>query len=271
MNTLATRKDRHVSPTREKPKKSCLMGRGGSRCSLGRLWRGWPGSALTRRAPKEDPCGPRHRGPRERCGNPSSRGKAGRHSAFVDKLRDYGGHQVRRFLDIDWVKVAHSVTKDTFPEAGQRAALHTVHNPTDPISYGQAKEYTLLKYGHIPEGQGKEAFGPTLADYIWTEISVRAETCKQDAHYKAIDNGLWHTLGSYVEPPPSIRPCLPPNNDHGRNQVGNIYEALVGVVVGGQLPWPHGPVPHPYGSGPDRIRPVVAVRQVVLRRIPARG
>ena len=153
----------------------------------------------------------------------------GQHSAFVDKLRDYGGHQVQRFLDIDWVKVAHSVTKDIFPEEGQRAALHSVHKPTDPISYGQAKEYVLLKYGHIPEGRGTEAFGSTLADYIWTEISVRAETCKHDVHYKAVDNGLWYTLGSYVEPPPGIHPCLPPNNDHGRNQVGNIYEALVGL------------------------------------------
>ena len=153
----------------------------------------------------------------------------GQRSAFVDKLQDYGGHQVQRFLDIDWVKVAHSVTKDIFPERGQRAALHSVHTATDPISYGQAKDYVLLKYGHIPEGRGTETLGSTLADYIWTEISVRAETCQPDVHYKVVDNRLWYTLGSYVEPPPGIHPCLPPDNDHGRNQVGNIYEALVGL------------------------------------------
>ena len=36
-------------------------------------------------------------------------------------------------------------------------------------------------------------------------------------------------MGCYVEPPPGIHPCLPPDNGHGRNQVGNIYEALVGL------------------------------------------
>ena len=126
----------------------------------------------------------------------------GQHPAFVDKLRDDGGLQVQRSLDIDWVKVAHSVTKDIFPEEGQRAALHSVHRPTPPIGYGQARDYVLLRYGHIPEGRGAEAFGSTLADNIFTEVSVRAETCRPDVHYKVVDNRLWHTLGSYVEPPP---------------------------------------------------------------------
>ena len=64
-------------------------------------------------------------------------------STFVLKLQVYGSLSVQRFLDIDWVKIAHSVTKDIFPERGGRAALHTVHSPTPPISYGQARDYVL--------------------------------------------------------------------------------------------------------------------------------
>ena len=116
--------------------------------------------------------------------------RQGRQSAFVDKLQDYGGRQVRRSLDIDWVKVAHSVTKDIFLQESQRNALHTVESPANPLSYGKAREYILLKYGHVPEGRAEEAFGSTLADYICMEISVRAATCREDAHYKAIGNGL---------------------------------------------------------------------------------
>ena len=36
------------------------------------------------------------------------------HSAFVLKLQDYGGLQVQRSLDIDWTRIAHSVTKEIF-------------------------------------------------------------------------------------------------------------------------------------------------------------
>ena len=86
----------------------------------------------------------------------------------------YGGHQIQRFLDLDWVKIAHSVTKDIFPREGQGVALHAVESPATPLSYGMAKEYVLLKYGQAPEGRAKESLGSTLADYIWTEISVRA-------------------------------------------------------------------------------------------------
>ena len=100
--------------------------------------------------------------------------RQGQHSAFVDKLQDYGGHQIQRFLDLDWVKIAHSVTKDIFPREGQGVALHAVESPATPLSYGMAKEYVLLKYGQAPEGRAKESLGSTLADYIWTEISVRA-------------------------------------------------------------------------------------------------
>ena len=68
-----------------------------------------------------------------------------------------------------------------------------------------------------------------LADYINTEISARADTCHDDVHYKAIDNGRWYILGRYVEPPPGQYPCLPADNSDGRNQAGNVYEALVGL------------------------------------------
>ena len=76
-----------------------------------------------------------------------------------------------------------------------------------------------------------EAFGSTLADYIFTEISVRASTCGDDAHYQAIDNGLWYLLGQFAEPPPGSHtyPCLPPGTGQGRNQTGNVYEAFVGL------------------------------------------
>ena len=56
------------------------------------------------------------------------------HSAFVDKLQDYGEHRDQRFLDFDWVKIAHSVTKDIFPQEGQRGALHAVESPATPLS-----------------------------------------------------------------------------------------------------------------------------------------
>ena len=74
--TLRTRRGRRQSPTQEGPRRSCPMGRRSLRCSLGKLLRGWPGSAPTRRPPKEDPCGPWRREPRERSGRPSSRRRA---------------------------------------------------------------------------------------------------------------------------------------------------------------------------------------------------
>ena len=152
-------------------------------------------------------------------------------SAFVFKLQEYGSLSVQRFLDIGWVKIAHSVTKDIFPERGRRAALHTVHSPTPLINYGQAKDYVLYRYGRLPEGRGQEAFSSTLADYIFTEVSARAETCRADVHYKVIDNRLWYLMGRYVEPVPSSQPnpCPPPDTDDGRNLAGNVYEALVGL------------------------------------------
>ena len=90
----------------------------------------------------------------------------GQHPAFVDKLQDYGGHQVQRFLDLDWVKIVHTVARDIFSQEGRRGALHVVERPALPFSYGKAKEYFMRKYGQVTEGRGKESLGPTLADYI---------------------------------------------------------------------------------------------------------
>ena len=87
----------------------------------------------------------------------------------------------------------------------------------------------MRKYGQVTEGRGKESLGSTLADYIWTEISVRATTCTNPVHYKAIKNTLWYALGAFVEPPPDNLPCIPTKSSPGKNEVGNVYEALVGL------------------------------------------
>ena len=153
----------------------------------------------------------------------------GRNSAFVDRFQDYGGHQVQRFLDLDWVKIVHTVTGNIFPQWGSRGALHEIERPALPLSYGRAKEHLMREYGQVTEGRGQESLGSTLADYIWTEISLRAETCTNPIHYKAIGNNLWYTLGAFVEPPPRNLPGIPPKNAARTNEVGNVYEALVGL------------------------------------------
>ena len=155
----------------------------------------------------------------------------GRNFDFVNKLQDYGSLQVQRFLDIDWPKVVHSVTEEIFPQEGEQGALLSRPSPTTPIGYGQAREFFLLQYGRLLEGRGSEAFGSTLADYIFTEISARAGTCGDNAHYKVVDNGLWYFLGQYAEPSPGSHSYayFPPDNTAGRNQTGNVYEALVGL------------------------------------------
>ena len=112
----------------------------------------------------------------------------GRNSAFVDRLQDYGGHQVQRFLDLDWVKIVHTVTGGIFPQGDSKGALHEIQRPALPLSYGRARDYFMRQYGQVTEGRGKESLGSTLADYIWTEISLRAGTCTSPTHYKAIGN-----------------------------------------------------------------------------------
>ena len=93
--------------------------------------------------------------------------------------------------------MVHTITEDIFTQEGKEGALRSRPCPTatTPIGYGQARELLLVRYGRLPESRGEEAFGSTLADYIFTEISIRASTCGDDAHYKVIDNGLWYLLG----------------------------------------------------------------------------
>ena len=108
-------------------------------------------------------------------------------------------------------------------------ALRENTRPSPPLSYGKAKDYFMRVYGRETEGRAQESLGSTLADYIWTEISLRAETCTNPIHYKAIGNNLWYTLGEFVEPPPHDLPGIPFKNGAGTNEVGNVYEALVGL------------------------------------------
>ena len=152
-------------------------------------------------------------------------------SGFVNRLRDYGSLQVHRFLDINWPKIVSTVTKEIFTQGGRQGALLSRPNPTSPIAYGQARELLLAQYGRLLEGRGREAFGSTLADYIFTEISARAGTCGDGSHYQVVDNGLWYFFGQYAEPAPGAHngPPLPQNNKDGRNQTGNVYEAFVGL------------------------------------------
>ena len=94
--------------------------------SGGPLWSAAPGAPGTKWGPLK---------PSPRCD-----------SAFVLKLPDYRSKSVQRFLDIDWVKLAHSVTKEIYPEEGGQGALHTVRSPAPPISYGQARDYVLYRF-----------------------------------------------------------------------------------------------------------------------------
>ena len=126
----------------------------------------------------------------------------GRNSDFVNRLREYGSLQVERFLDIDWPKMVNYVTKEIFPQEGGRGALLSRPNLITPIGHGQARELFLNRYVRLLEGRGQEAFGSTLAGYIFTEISARAGTCGDKAHYQVVDNGL--VFGQYAEPAPGI-------------------------------------------------------------------
>ena len=110
-------------------------------------------------------------------------------SGFVNRLQDYGPLQVQRFLDIDWPKIVNSVTKEIFLQGGRQGALLSRPNPASPIGYGQAREFFLAQYGRLLEGR-EEAFGSTLVDYIFMEISARAGTCGDKSHYQVVDNGL---------------------------------------------------------------------------------
>ena len=154
---------------------------------------------------------------------------SGENSAFVLRLQDYGALQVQRFLDIDWARIA--VTKEivSSPRKQKWGPCTPGGGPLPPSDMAKPRNSSSSGMEGCPEGRGVEAFGSTLADYIFTEISVRASTCGDDAHYKAIDNGLWYLLGKFAEPPSShTYPCLPPGTGQGRNQTGNVYEALVG-------------------------------------------
>ena len=55
---------------------------------------------------------------------------------FVFRLQDYGALQIQRFLDIDWARIAHSVTKEIFPQEGKVGPLHSRRWPTTPIGSG---------------------------------------------------------------------------------------------------------------------------------------
>ena len=129
-------------------------------------------------------------------------GKRQGDSFFVQRLQEYGGLEAQRLLDLDWTRMVHTVTSLIFTGSTHGEPPLTGRVPISPIGYGEAKDYVLRQYGRLPEGRGEEGFGSFLADYINTEISARAETCHDDVHYKAIENGQWYILGGYVEPPP---------------------------------------------------------------------
>ena len=215
-----------MTPAHEESWASCPTAQGRDRRRATTWLRAWRGSAQT--PPTGGPLWSAAPGvPGTAWGPLDPRGRGD--SNFVQRLQEYGGLEVQRFLDLDWAKLVHSVTKHIFSGPDHQGALLTRRRPVPPIGYGEARDYLIRRYGHLPEGRGREEFGSSLANYVNTEISARADTCHDNVHYKAIDNGRWYILGRYVEPPPGQYPCLPADNSDGRNQAGNVYEALVGL------------------------------------------
>ena len=156
----------------------------------------------------------------------------GENSAFVRRLQDYGGLQVQRFLDIDCARVAHSVTKDIFPQEGRVGALHSRQWPISPIGYGQARDHFSSGTEGCPRAEGWRHSGQRRQITSSRRFpSGRARAGTTPSTYKAIDNGLWYLLGQFAEPPPGTHayPCFPPDTDQGRNRTGNVYEAFVGL------------------------------------------
>ena len=192
------------SPDKGTPRSSCRTVPGRAQPCAGKKLPAWRGSGRTQATPMEDPSGRQRQEPQARHGGlsglpparilPSSSG-----SRITAHCRSRGS----------WTLIgpgSPTASRRRCSPGKERWALHSRRWPTTPIGYGQAREFLLLRYGMLPEGRGVEAFGSTLADYIFTEISVRASTCGEDAHYKAIDNGLWYLLGQFAEPPQAPTP-----------------------------------------------------------------
>ena len=64
-------------------------------------------------------------------------------SNFVQRLQEYGGLEVQRFLDLNWAKLVHSVTKHIFSGPDHQGALLTRRRPVPPIGYGEARDYLI--------------------------------------------------------------------------------------------------------------------------------
>lgn len=239
---------RPVAPAGRTRRSSCPSGPGVARLCNGTWSVAWHGTDRTRLTPTEAPSGRRRQGLRAPSGDfsgpPHGRNSdfrlADQTSGFVDRLRDYGSLQTRSAGS--WTSIGPRSSapsrRRSLPREAERELCSLGPTPTSPIAYGQARELLPAQYGRLPEGRGQEAFGSTLADYIFTEISATAGTCGDGSHYQVVDNGLWYLLGQYAEPAPGAHngPLLPQNNKDGRNQTGNVYEALVGLY------WPEGQI-----------------------------
>ena len=152
-------------------------------------------------------------------------------------------------------------------------ALHSRQWPISPIGYGQARDHFLIRYGRLPEGRGVQAFGSTLADYIFMEISVRADTCWDDAHYKVIDNRLGTSWACMPSPPRHPRPPVPPAGHRSREKPdGQLLRCLRRIVLArGRNPCARRSLLYFHRPRPGRVRTVVGPRKEELYGIPARS
>ena len=100
----------------------------------------------------------------------------GRNPDFVNKLQDYGPLQVQRFLDIDWAKVVHTVTKEIFAQEGEEGALLPRPCPITPIGYGQARESSSSRMEGCPRAGERKP-----SDQRWRTTSLR-RSLRQSKH-----------------------------------------------------------------------------------------
>ena len=154
----------------------------------------------------------------------------GENSAFVLRLQDYGALQVQRFLDIDWARIAHSVTKEMFPREGKVGpAFQAVAHYSHRIWPGQGiPSPEVWNAARGPGGGGIRINAGGLhlhgdlrqGEHVWGR-------CPLQGHRQ------WPMVppGPICRAPPGSHtyPRLPPGTGQGRNQTGNVYEAFVGL------------------------------------------
>ena len=175
----------------------CHTAPGRARPCSGRWSVTWRETDRTRLTPSEVPSGQQRRGPRAPSGGLSSPPPDGTLTSSTSSrttahCRSSGS----------WTSTGPRWSipsrRKSFPRKVDREPCSLGPTPLPPSGTARLRSSSSTGTVRLLEGRGEEAFGSTLADYIFTGISARASTCGDKAHYKVVDNGLWYLLCQYV-------------------------------------------------------------------------